>query len=95
MAKDAGATTGSLAASIAAAEQQLPGALQEAETDLADARATATETGPEPGSPIAARLDDAEQGLRTQQIEPAVRDRAPRELAGLGDTRTPSNHRSK
>ena len=40
-----------LAASIAAAEQQLPGALREAETDLADARATATETGLEPGQP--------------------------------------------
>ena len=52
-----------LAASIAAAEQQLPGALEEADTDLADARATATETGLEPGNPIAARLSEAERAL--------------------------------
>ena len=52
-----------LAASIAAAEQQLPGALREAETDIADARATSTATGVEPGSPIAARLSEAERAL--------------------------------
>ena len=52
-----------LAASIAAAEQQLPGALEEADTDLADARATASETGLEPGNPIASRLSEAERAL--------------------------------
>ena len=52
-----------LAASIAAAEQQLPGALQEAETDLADARATTTGTGLESGSAIGARLSEAERAL--------------------------------
>ena len=57
-----------LAASIAAAEQQLPGALREAEADLADARATTTETGIEPGSPIAARLSEAERALAAARV---------------------------
>ena len=61
-----------LAASIAAAEQQLPGALREAETDLADARATATETGLEPGSPIAARLSEAERALAAARAAAAA-----------------------
>ena len=61
-----------LAASIAAAEQQLPGALQEAETDLADARATTTATGLEPGSPVAARLSEAERALAAARAAAAA-----------------------
>ena len=61
-----------LAASIAAAEQQLPGVLLEAETDFADARATTTETGLEPGSPIAARLSKAEHALAAARAAAAA-----------------------
>jgi uncharacterized membrane protein YgcG len=61
-----------LAASLAAAEQQLPGALREAETDFADARATATETGREPGSPIAARLSAAERAMAAARTAAAA-----------------------
>jgi uncharacterized membrane protein YgcG len=50
-----------LGMSIAAAEQQLPEALREAETDLVDAREMAR--GLEPGSPLATRLSAAERGL--------------------------------
>jgi uncharacterized membrane protein YgcG len=49
-----------LGASIAAAEQQLPAELGEAETDLADAGEIA---GLEPGSPLAARVSAAERVL--------------------------------
>jgi uncharacterized membrane protein YgcG len=52
-----------LAASIAAAEQQLPGALREAETDLSDARATVTGMAGGPGSPLATRLAEADGAL--------------------------------
>ena len=61
-----------LAASIAAAAQQLPGALQEAERDLADARATTTETGLEPGSAVAARLSEAERALAAARAASAA-----------------------
>ena len=61
-----------LAASLTAAEQQLPGALREAETDLADARETTTETGLEPGSPIAARLSEAERALAAARAAAAA-----------------------
>jgi uncharacterized membrane protein YgcG len=50
-----------LGASIAAAEQQLPAELREAETDLADAGDMAR--GLEPGSPLATRLSAAERAL--------------------------------
>ncbi|HEU5205913.1 MAG TPA: TPM domain-containing protein [Candidatus Limnocylindrales bacterium] len=50
-----------LGASIAAAEQQLPAELREAETDLADAGEIAR--GLEPGSPLAARVSAAERAL--------------------------------
>ena len=61
-----------LTASFAAAQQQLPGALREAETDLADARATAAETGHEPGSPIGARLSEAERALAAARAAAAA-----------------------
>ena len=51
-----------LAASLAAAEQQLPAELREAETSLADARDMAS--GREPGSPLGSRLDGADRALR-------------------------------
>ena len=50
-----------LGASLAAAEQQLPAALREAETDLADAGELAG--GLEPGSPLATRVSAAERTL--------------------------------
>jgi uncharacterized membrane protein YgcG len=50
-----------LGASIAAAEQQLPAELREAETDLASAGDVAR--GLEPGSPLATRLSAAERAL--------------------------------
>jgi uncharacterized membrane protein YgcG len=50
-----------LGASIAAAEQQLPAELREAETDLADAGKIAR--GLEPGSPLATRVSGAERAL--------------------------------
>ena len=50
-----------LGASIAAAEQQLPAELREAETDLADAGEIARSL--EPGSPLAARVSAAERAL--------------------------------
>ena len=50
-----------LGMSIAAAEQQLPAELREAETDLIDAREMTR--GLEPGSPLATKLSAAERGL--------------------------------
>jgi uncharacterized membrane protein YgcG len=50
-----------LAASIAAAEQQLPATLHEAETDLADAREIARAL--DPGGTLATRLSEAERAL--------------------------------
>jgi uncharacterized membrane protein YgcG len=66
-----------LVASIATAEQQLPGALRQAETELADARATATETGLGQGSPIASRLSEAERSLAAAQAAAAATPRDP------------------
>ena len=51
-----------LGASLAAAEQQLPAELREAETSLADAREIAT--GLEAGSPLTTRLDGAQRALQ-------------------------------
>jgi len=50
-----------LRASLAAAEQQLPATVREAETDLADARDVAR--GLEPGSALATRFTEAERAL--------------------------------
>jgi uncharacterized membrane protein YgcG len=50
-----------LSASIAAAEQQLPASLGEAETDLADANEMAQ--GLQPGGPLATRLSEAARAL--------------------------------
>ena len=61
-----------LAASIAAAEQQLPARSGRPRRTFADARATTTETGIEPGSPIAARLSEAERALAAARASAAA-----------------------
>ena len=49
----------------------------------------------EPPRSLAAGVNHLEQRLGAQQIELAVRDRAPRELAGLGDPRAARDHRRR